>query len=300
MWQPEPGWERLPGAGPSTWGVWRTHEGGEPVVVKRLVAPDPYDPAAALAIHDVNHWRRAAEVALSGVVATSPGVRGARLVRADEDEGGITLVHAWVAPHPPTGLWLADRLGAFAGTELGGHAWLARDQLRTRLGLVERRGGWTLLARTPIADVSHHLWERRASWLDACDGLPQVAQHGDPSIPNAPGRDGDVALAVDWAHLGTGPVGADLGYLSLSTREEFDPMLDAYVAALPAGCAERDQVLLGAAVTAVYTALTRVDWALRRVADGEGALAGKFRHPAVAPYIRAMQRQVRLLELLIG
>jgi hypothetical protein len=51
---------------------------------------------------------------------------------------------------------------------------------------------------------------------------------------------------------------------------------------------------------AVYTALTRLDWALARVADGEGALAGKFRHPSVAPYIRAMQRQVGQIEALLA
>ena len=53
-------------------------------------------------------------------------------------------------------------------------------------------------------------------------------------------------------------------------------------------------------MTAVYTALTRVDWALGRVADGEGALVGKFRHPAVAPYIWAMQRQVAQIEALLA
>ena len=34
--------------------------------------------------------------------------------------------------------------------------------------------------------------------------------------------------------------------------------------------------------------------------DGEGALAGKFRHPSVAPYIRAMQRQVVQIEALLA
>ena len=59
-------------------------------------------------------------------------------------------------------------------------------------------------------------------------------------------------------------------------------------------------MLAGARVTAVYTALTRLDWALARVADGEGALVGKFRHPSVAPYIRSMQRQVNQIEALLG
>ena len=30
---------------------------------------------------------------------------------------------------------------------------------------------------------------------------------------------------VDWATLGTGPVGGDLGYWTLSTREEFEPLV---------------------------------------------------------------------------
>ena len=66
---------------------------------------------------------------------------------------------------------------------------------------------------------------------------------------------------------------------------------------VPAG---RPLKAVGASVTAVYTALTRVDWALGRVADGEGALVGKFRHPAVAPYILALQRQVAQIESLLG
>ena len=153
-----------------------------------------------------------------------------------------------------------------------------------------------------MADVADHLWSHRTQWLDVCDALPQVAQHGDPSAANIPGRaaEEDGAVAIDWAHLGRGPVGADLGYLSLATREEIDPLVEAYVARLPDGLATTDDVRTGARVMAVYTALTRLDWALARVADGEGALAGKFRHPSVAPYIRAMQRQVDQIEALLA
>lgn len=300
MWQPEPGWQRLPGAGPTTVGVWSAVVQGREVVVKRLAAPAPHDPAAALPMSDANWWRRAADVAVSGVVARTPGLREAPVVSVEEDDEGITLVHERVPQVEQPGLWLADRLGAFAPTDLGGHPWLARGQLRTRLRLVERRGGWRTLARTPVADVADHLWSRREVWLARSDALPQVAQHGDPSAANIPGRWGEDAVAIDWAHLGTGPVGADLGYLSLSAREELDPLVAAYNAALPPGLADLEEVVLGARVTAVYTALTRVDWALARVADGEGALAGKFRHPSVAPYIRAMQRQVTQIEALLG
>ena len=299
-WQPEPGWQRLPGAGPASVGVWSATVAGRDVVVKRLACPDPHDAPGALVPGDVNYWRRAADVALSGVVAHSPGLREAPVVRVEEDPEGITLVHERVVHHDAPGLWLASCLGRFAAVDLGQHAWLARDQLRSRLGLVERRGGWRTLARTPMADVAHHLWTHRTVWLDLCDARPQVAQHGDPSAANIPGRYDDGAVAIDWAHLGRGPVGADLGYLSLATREDVEPLADAYVAALPPGLATVEDVMTGARVMAVYTALTRLDWALARVADGEGALAGKFRHPSVAPYIRAMQRQVGQIEALLA
>lgn len=300
MWQPEPGWQPLPGAGPATVGVWSATHLGREVVVKRLRAPDPHDAPGSLVPGDVNYWRRAADVALSGVVAEAPGLREAPVVRVEEDQEGITLVHERVRAHDAPGLWLAACLGRFAAVDLGTHAWLARDQLRSRLALVERRGGWRTLARTPMADVADHLWSHRTVWLDRSDDLPRVAQHGDPSAANIPGRTGDGAVAIDWAHLGHGPVGADLGYLSLATREAIEPLVDAYVDALPAGLATPEQAMTGARVMAVYTALTRLDWALARVADGEGALAGKFRHPSVAPYIHAMQRQVGHIEALLA
>lgn len=299
-WQPEPGWQRLPGAGPATLGVWSATLGGRDVVVKRLRRPDPHDAPGVLGPRDVNYWRRAADVALSGVVADAPGLREAPVVRVDEDDDGVTLVHERVERHDAPGLWLAACLGRFAAVELGGHAWLARDQLRSRLALVERRGGWRTLARTPMADVADHLWTHRVTWLERSDALPRVAQHGDPSVANIPGRFEGGAIAVDWAHLGVGPVGADLGYLSLTAREDLEPLVVAYTDALPAGFADHADVLTGARVMAVYTALTRLDWALARVAEGEGALAGKFRHPSVAPYIFAMQRQVSQIEALLA
>ncbi|CAM3787752.1 phosphotransferase [Nocardioides zeicaulis] len=300
MWQPEPGWQRLPGAGPATAGVWSASRAGREVVVKRLTRPDPHDAPGTLAPADVNYWRRAADVALSGIVTEAPGLREAPVLAVEEDDEGVTLVHGRVVHQDAPGPWLAACLGRFAGARLGEHPWLARDQLRTRLGLVAHRGGWRTLARTPVADVADHLWRQRTVWLDRCDALPQVAQHGDPSAANIPGRHADGAVAIDWAHLGTGPVGADLGYLSLAAREELGPLVEAYVEALPPGLATAEQVALGARVMAVYTAVTRLDWALARVADGEGALAGKFRHPSVAPYIFAMQRQVDQIEALLA
>jgi hypothetical protein len=50
---------------------------------------------------------------------------------------------------------------------------------------------------------------------------------------------------------------------------------------------------------AVYTVFSRAEWALSRVAPGEGALAGKFKHPSVAPHHRALQRQAPQIETLL-
>ena len=52
-------------------------------------------------------------------------------------------------------------------------------------------------------------------------------------------------------------------------------------------------------MTAVYCVVTRAEWALAQVARGEGALAGKYRHPAVAPHLRALQRQFPQIEPLL-
>jgi hypothetical protein len=302
MWQPDPGWHPLPGGtGTSTVGVWRTVLGGRPVVVKRLGAPSDKDPRELSDPRHFAYWRRAADVVTAqlGLEATA-GLRAPRLTSVEEDTDGITLVQDWVEDAANSGLFCAISLGRFAGADLGPHAWLASSQLRDQMARVERRGGWPTLARTTVADVADHLWGRRAALLDDLDALPQVAQHGDPAPGNLPGRDRDDVLAIDWGSLGRGPVGADLGLFMLGAREEFEPLLDAYLLGLPEGVASREQAAQGARVTAVLTALSRAEWALARVAGGEGALAGKYRHPAVAPYLRSLQRQFPQIEELVG
>ena len=299
MWQPEPGWHPMPGGtGPSTLGVWRAVLGDQAVVVKRLVAPGTNDPGELSDPGHSAYWRRAADVALSGIVDGTPGLR-APLTAVDEDADGITLTQQWVEDAANSGLFAAHALGRFAGARLDTRSWLARNQLRDRLRRVERHGGWPTLARTTVADVADHLWQQREAWLAAVDMLPQVPQHGDPVPANLPGREGDEVVAVDWATLGSGAVGADLGYHLLSAREEFEPLLDAYLMGLPDDLATSEDVALGARVTAVYTALSRAEWALSRVAGGEGALAGKYRHPAVALHLRALQRQFPQIEALL-
>ncbi|MQW75086.1 phosphotransferase [Nocardioides sp. dk4132] len=301
MWQPEPGWQPLPGGtGTSTLGVWRARLGGQQVVVKRLLAPAADDPAALSQPRHAAYWRREADAALSGLVEGTPGLRMAPTA-VEEDAEGITLVQESVADARNTGLFLARALGRFAASDVRA-PWLASDQLRDRVLRVERYGGWRTLARTPVADVAEHLWTRRGSLLDSLDALPQVLQHGDPVPGNLLGRREADVLALDWGTLGTGPVGGDLGYYLLSARESLEPLLDAYCEGLGPGTSEvgRSAAAHGARVTAVLTALNRAEWALARVAGGEGALAGKYRHPAVAPHLQALQRQFPLIEELLG
>jgi aminoglycoside phosphotransferase (APT) family kinase protein len=299
MWEPEPGWLALPGgSGVSTVGVWRTVLGDQAVAVKRLAAPDEHDPAELTDPRHFAYWRRAADVATFGLVDSTPGLRSPR-TSVEEDADGLTIVQEWVEDAANSGLFVAHAMGRFAAAELAHVRWLARDQLRDRLARVERRGGWSTLGRTTASDIADGLWRKRGRLLDALDALPQVAQHGDPVPANLLGRDGDHLVAVDWGSLGYGPVGGDLGYYLLMAREEFEPLLDAYLLGLPDGLATREQAALGAQVTAVYTVFTRADWALARVATGEGALAAKFRHPSVAPHLRALQRQADAVAALL-
>ncbi len=303
-WEPEPGWLSVPaGTGPSTVGVWRTESGGQPLVVKRLARPTPHDPPELSDPAHFAYWRREADVAQSGVVEDTPGVRGPA-AGVEEDDEGVTIWCDFVEDAGTNGLFVAHALGRFASADLGEPAWFGRDQLRRRLQRTERRGGWPTLARTAAADLADSLWTRREHFLQRYDALPRVPHHGDVSAQNFRGREGDVVVAVDWQCLGTDPVGLDLGLHVASAREAPEPLVDAYLLGMSdAGAADlatRDEVLLGTRVVAAYTALGRAEWALARVAGGEGALAAKFRHPSVAPYLRALARVAGEIEALLS
>lgn len=296
MWQPDPAWQPLSGGSDtSAVGVWQMMGGQRPVLVKRLAPPPSWDndSAAALRPESLAYWRRAADVAITGVVEATPGLRGpTTAVEADDD--GITLFSDWVEAADTDPMFRAACLGRFAGADVGSAQWLAQGGLRERLGRAEQRGGWPTLTRTAVADVADHLWRHREERLAELESLPAVAQHGDPAPANLRGRLGESVLAIDWGTLGRGPAGGDLGCLALTARCDFEPLLAAYVAGLSeaphAAAIRAEQVARGAAVTAAYLALSRAEWALSRAAAGEGALAGKFAHPSVAPHLRTLQR----------
>jgi Phosphotransferase enzyme family len=299
MWEPEPGWLSVPGGtGPATVGVWRTQRSGRPLAVKRLARPGPDEPAELRDPTHFAYWRREADVVDSGLTRTTPGVRGP-VAAAEEDDDGVTITSEWVEDAGTNGLFVAHALGRLAGADLGSPGWLSRNQLRNRIGRVERRGGWPTLARTNAADLADSLWTRREHFLRRYESLPQVVHHGDVNPANLPGREDDNAVAIDWASLGIGPIGTDLGLHVASAREAPEPLLDAYLMGLPDRVATAAEVQLGAQVVAAYTAVSRAEWALARVAGGEGALSAKFRHPSVAPYLLALQRLADWIEDLV-
>lgn len=306
MWQPEPGWTPLrPGGGASTVGLWRADRQGRGVVVKRLARPGPDEPAALSDPAHAGYWRREAEVALDPAVVDGPGVVTPAYLRVDEDDDGVTLWSEELVAEPPPALQVAHALGRFSAAGYVEVPWAARRTLVDRLAMAEVRGGWPTLGRTPVADVADHLWHRRSHWLREYAAAPTGRLHGDAVPANFPavraGDGGDVVVAVDWQGFGLGPVGTDLGYYALSTREDFEVLLEAFLAGVRTVRSEVDDgpVRVAATVMCVYSAMSRAEWALSRVAPGEGALHGKFNHPSVAPYLRALQRHLPQVEALL-
>ncbi len=302
MWQPDPSWTSLPaGGGAATVGLWRGSVAGRPAIIKRLRRPGEDDPDLLSDRSHAGYWRRELEVALDPSWVDGPGLVPTTFLRCEEDDEGATLCSAEVVAEPPPALFVARSLGRFAAAPVEVPGWAARRTLTDRLGLAESRGGWPTLARTTLADVAEHLWSQRSSWLERRDAGPHGRLHGDAVPANFVASRGSDVVAVDWQGFGTGPIGTDLGYYSLSTRESFDVLLDAFLGGIAEEgvVVDADQVRVAAIVMSVYTVFSRAEWALSRVAPGAGALAGKFGHPSVAPHLRALQRQSAQIEVLL-
>ena len=247
----------------SNGGVWRTPDG---FVVKRLLPgverPDHYA-----------YWRRQAEVASSGLVEETTGLRAPRCLKVESDPEGISLWMDAVATTTIGPVESAVALGRFGLNELGHAEWFARRILRDRLANDEQRGGWARLASDPglpaeLREHCEHLWVRRADVMRALDRLPQQVIHGDAHPLNLLRRDGDDVIAVDWEQFGIGPLGFDLGYLLLSTDHPLDELLlgyqDGSVGAWPTELVRRGTVL-----TAAVTVVARAAWSLGQPEPGD-------------------------------
>ncbi|WP_460820041.1 phosphotransferase [Nocardioides korecus] len=298
MWEPGPGWRRLPGAGgPATQGLWLVERPDASWVVKRLARPDGSVEALESRTH-AGWWRREVEVAQAPEVVGGPGLVPTGFGDVEEDDEGVTLWSRQVVGTPPPGLFVARALGRFAAAAVPVPSWGARSHLADRLAMAQCRGGWPTLARTPLGDLSERLWRRREHWLEVCRQAPQGRVHGDAVPGQFLAARGDDVVTVDWQCFGSGPLGSDLGYFALSSREGFEVLLQAYAGG--AGV-EVEEVVGPARVHAVYSILSRAEWALRAAATGatEGSSAALLEHPAVTAYVRALRRQLPQAEALL-
>lgn len=292
MWQPEPHWVPVPGGrGALTVGVWRAPDpDGRSWIVKRIQA------AESACLSAPSYWRREAEVALADL--TFEGLRTPEVRRVDEDEDGYTL---WSSNHDRSLVEperVAAALGQFAGSLIEPRPWHAEGHLRAKVVQSETHDGWPTLARTTVADLTDAFWKRRGTFLRRLEDMRRVPMHGDLVQANVLTIHDGKVVVIDWGAFGWGAPGEDLGLYALSANADPERLAWHYTEANPE-LASFDEVLWVARLTAGFTVLARAEWVLARVAPGEGALANKYRHPAVAPYLRALQRQLPAIEAVL-
>ena len=301
MWTPDPTWQRLAARGDAA-RVWRRSIPGRGVWVgKRLVRPlhDVDAAYAGRADLDPGHvlwWRREADLVEQRWAEGLPGLRGPSGGMVEEDADGLTL--CWpLLERPPAGeSQIAAALGRLATGPIPDQPWSCTDQLGDRWRAVAASGGWSTIGSTPAAEVAAAIWEARTQLLEASAALPRTPTHGDVTPGNllgeAAGAGAPSVVACDWSAAGSGPVGADLGFFTLSTRSSLSPLVEVYGAAASAAgrTLAPGDIALGARIQMAFTVITRVDRTLGRVADGEGDWSSKLRHPAVTPVMRALQR----------
>src|SRR5689334_15833473 len=132
-WMPGEDWTLLaPAKGIAHGGVWLTPDG---TVVKRLVPGDERRGR-------YGYWRRQAEVARSGVLEWTKGLRAPRTVKVESDPDGITLWIEAVEPGPVSVDEAAAALGRFGLNQVEPASWFARRILRDRLDDDAAHGGW--------------------------------------------------------------------------------------------------------------------------------------------------------------
>lgn len=288
----------MPGHGPASSGLWRVPGRGA-VVAKRLNRPPDHE-STAHRPDGLGFWRREADALSSGALADLPGVAALTPLDVLEDEDGLTLFLPEVVRTPLPSTDVVKGLATWAGSPVATAEWMVDDQFGQRLDALERRGGWFHLARTAAADLADAVWERRRGLRATLARAPRVFTHGDLTPGNVVGLDpAGKVLLLDWASCGLGAFGHDLGYWWLSTSETLEEFVRA-AEGVRGVSLDADDTLTAARATAVFTAFTRADWALRRVARGEGALAAKLRHPGVARHLRDVERVEKHAKALAG
>lgn len=197
-------------------------------------------PAEGGAVGDWNYWKREAIAYRSGLLEDLPGGLSApRCVGVEELTDGT--MRLWLEDLSATNdaPWSAERyalaarhLGRFNGAYLAGHplpsaSWLSKDWLRgwvaANKGAMDRLKQvleHPLVGRVYPSSVARtflQLWADQEAFLDRLDSLPHTLCHLDAFRRNLLSRrlanGSEQTLALDWAFVGRGALGAELGPL---------------------------------------------------------------------------------------
>ena len=213
-----------------TAGVWREGDTVRKVLTRRREAPEHW--AASDDPRHWNYWRREAHVYQS-CLPERLGLRAPHLVGVTTSrEGDVELRLEHVEGRHGAALGIRDlevateALGRSQGRrDLPDEPWLSRRFLRTYS--TSRPARWALLGddrawAQPLVrahmDASVRrglvrLHERRAWLLDLMERLPRTVCHLDVWPNNLLLRPGGEVVLVDWAFVGDGALGEDVGNL---------------------------------------------------------------------------------------
>jgi hypothetical protein len=229
-------------ANPVTEVVERVPRGGA-TAVRKVLRPDGEVVVGHWVTSDDprhwNHWRREDRAYATGLVDAfaAEGIRGPRLLERHElDDGSVALVLEDVAGRPGPE-WAAEDHARFAGRLGAAQGRLGRPGAVPRLDWLSR--GWlrqyTLsrpgqdALRDPAAwehpvvvqgwgDARHRirarfteLWDDADRWIGLVESLPRTLCHLDCWANNAVAADDGTDVLVDWAFVGDGAVGEDVG-----------------------------------------------------------------------------------------
>lgn len=233
----------------ATAGVWRVHGDAWSLVVKRLQLSDTGNDRWQ-ASNDPGHWfywRREALAYDSDVLSSlTGGVRAPSCYSVvDRDDGTVDV---WLEDVTGSArMWDVARfaeavrqMGVSQGIIARGgpptEPWLSRNWLRQYVEI--RRGDGDILwddsawddpivrANLPPqnADRARSLWNRLSAYLDQVETLPRTLCHFDLHPDNLYDVDGETVL-IDWAFVGVGGLGEDIGALvpDLVTDFHFRP-----------------------------------------------------------------------------
>lgn len=199
------------------------------------------------------YWRRELTAYESGILPAGPGLRAPRMYGVADN----VVYIEYVGERQPAASDAALQLGRWHDcdrTDLH-QPWLAEDQLAQRLAVSDL--DWSAVdvdARFPA------IWARRDSYLAQLSSLPRSITHGDFSVGNLRTDETDV-IALDWATLGSSPVGFDLAHLALSTQAE--SLLPIYLDGL-SGRFEPHQIEQGYRIAVCLVGASRAHWMATR------------------------------------